>query len=444
MNHTRRLFMQKTASACAAIAIPTIVPSGMFGKNAPSNRISVGLIGMGRQAYYSNLPYFLHDKRTVVTAICDVDSWRLEQSAQKVKSVYDHDRCLRFNDWRELISRDDIDAVMISTPDQWHVPMALEAVLRGKHVCCEKPLTFSIAEGRVLADAAAAKGVVFQTDTECRANRHMHKTAELALNGYLGTIRRIEVGVPKADVAGGDPTPQPEPEELDYALWAGPAPLHPFTVDRVHPQHSFDRPGWMRCRPTCAGVITNWGTHLLDVAQIINRTQRTGPISVEGTGVYPPVGSGLWDVLIDFQVHYRYQNGVVLDYHTSSRPFIRVEGESAWIEAQWGTGLTASDPALIRLRVKETDERLCMREDKDDFLYAIQNSTDAQIDAEVGHRTCSMCQIGEIAVQRGHKLTWDPHTEQFSDDREANLMRYASYRSPWNTYALRAQSYQPW
>jgi myo-inositol 2-dehydrogenase / D-chiro-inositol 1-dehydrogenase len=444
MNVTRRTFMRKATSACAAIAIPTIVPSGMFGKNAPSNRITIGMIGMGRQACYSNLPYFLHDKRTVVTALCDVDSWRLEQAAQKVQSIYENTDCLRFKDWRDLIAREDLDAVMISTPDQWHVPMALEAVRRGKHVCCEKPLTFSIAEGRVLADAAAEKGVVFQTDTECRADMHMHKTAEIALNGYLGTIRRMEVGVPKADAAGGDPTPQPEPAELDYALWTGPAPLHPYTVDRVHPRQSFNRPGWMRCRTTCAGVITNWGTHLLDVAQIINRTQRTGPISVEGTGFYPPSGSGLWDVLTGFQVRYRYANDVVVDYHTAPEPFIRVEGDTAWFEAKWGKGLSASAPALIRLRVKETDERLCRREDKDDFLYAIQNSVGAQIDAEVGHRTCSMCQIAEIAIKRGHKLDWDPKAEQFPNDQEANQMRYAGYRLPWDAYALRPQSYQPW
>lgn len=180
---------------------------------------------------------------------------------------YGNGDCLATGDWREVVGRDDIDAIMNSTPDHRHVPISVAAVRRGKHVSCEKPLTLSVAEGRVLADAVAKHGVTFRTDSECRTDAYMHRVTELVRNGYVGAIRRIEVGVPTGDVAGGQATPTPVPAELDYDMWTGPAPQKPYAVDRVHPPQAYTRPGWMRCRDTCEGMVTNWGTHTLDATQ---------------------------------------------------------------------------------------------------------------------------------------------------------------------------------
>ncbi len=429
---TRRAFFHTAGAAGMAIGFPAIVPARVLGRQAPSNRIHLGMIGMGRQAVYANLPPFLQSADVRVVAVCDVDRWRLDQARQKVDKHYGDQHCRATTDWREVVARDDIDAIMNSTSDQWHVPISLAAVRHGKHVSCEKPLTLSVAEGRVLADAVKQQGVVFRTDSECRSHRYMHKTAELAINGYLGTIERIKVGVPAGDIAGGDATPMPVPEELDYDMWLGPAPEKPYAVDRVHPRHALTRPGWMRCRDTCEGMITNWGTHLLDVAQLVNQTEQTGPVSVEGTGMYPEPGSGLWNVLLDFQLQYRYANGVVVDY-VIEPPYIRVEGSEGWIEAHWHSkgGLTAHDKAIFRLKLKDSDRRVPFREDKEDFIYAIQNRCNTMCDAEVGHRTCSIGQLGHIAIQRGKKLEWDPMRERFLDDVEANRMLHRSYRTPW-------------
>ena len=194
----------------------------------------------------------------------------------------------------------------------------------------------------------------------------------------------------------------PTPKELDYDMWMGPIAAKPYTVDAVHPPKSYGRPGWMRCRDTCEGMITNWGTHVLDVAQQVNNTERTGPVSVEATGTYPKPGSGIWNVLLNFKAHFRYENGVTLDY-LSDPPgaCVRVEGERGWIQANWYRkgGLQASDRQILTTKLKDTDLHLPQRGDKEDFIYCIKNNApgESMIDAEVGHRTCS---IGQLAPHR--------------------------------------------
>lgn len=434
---TRRAVLKATGAAGVTLGFPTIVPSSVFGQKAPSNRITIGMIGMGRQAMYANVGPFLYSEDCQVVAVCDVDKWRLDNAKKKVDGFYKNSDCRAYTDWRDVIARDDIGAIMNSTSDQWHVPISLAAVRKGKHVSCEKPLTRSIAEGRVLADAVKKHGVVFRTDSECRSDAYMHKTAQLAINGYLGNIKRIKVGVPANDVAGGNATPMDVPDELDYDMWVGPAPMKPYTLDRVHPRHGYGRPGWMRCRDTCEGMITNWGTHLLDVAQSLNGTERTGPVSVEGTGKYPEPSSGLWNVLLDFRVQYKYAKGVVLDYFTDV-PYLRVEGDEGWIQTHWHSkgGLTAHDKSIFRIKYKESDIRLPQRQDKEDFIYAIKNKCDTMANAEVGHRTCSLGQLGHIAIQRKKKLTWAPKAERFTDDAKGNEMLDVSYRKPWELSAM--------
>ncbi len=414
-----------------------IVPASVFGASAPSNRITVAMVGMGRQARYANLPPFLVSEHTIVTAVCDVDAWRLKQAKAEVDKHYGNTDCRAYRDWREVVARNDVDAIMNSTPDHWHVPISLAAVRAGKHVSCEKPLTLSIAEGRVLADAVKKRGVVFRTDSECRSNAYMHRAAELVVNGYIGRLKRAEVIVPTGDEAGGDATPAPVPEELDYDMWLGPAPMKPYALDRVHPRESFERPGWMRCRDTCEGMITNWGTHLLDVLQLAHGSERTGPVEVEGSGEYPAPGSGLWNVLLHFKARFRYADGVSVDYGTGDATYVRFEGEEGWVQSTWFSGkdfqegLTASSDTLLHTKPRDGDIRLPQRADKEDFIYGIRTGKPVMADAEIGHRTCSMGQIAHIAVQVGRKLAWNPDTERFADDAQANALLERPIRGDW-------------
>ncbi|MBM4028382.1 MAG: Gfo/Idh/MocA family oxidoreductase [Planctomycetes bacterium] len=435
---TRRTFLRDSlgAAAGAALLAPTIVPSSVFGAHAPSNRITVGMIGMGRQAYHSNVKTFFSFPDVQVVAVCEVDAWRLENGRKAVETHYAKDRssgtfqgCQVYRDFRDLLARPDIDAVMISTPDHWHIPMAIAAARAGKDISCEKPLTLCIAEGRILSDTVKRYNRVFRTDSEFRSHACFQRTCELVLNGRIGKVHTIRTGVPVGDVAGPVEPTMPVPEELDYDLWLGPAPVAPYTVNRVHPRQSYDRPGWMRVRDYCEGMVTNWGTHLNDIAQWGNGTERTGPVEVEGTGRYPT--DGLWEVLLGFELRYRYANGVHLFYGTS-RPYIRFEGSEGWIEADYTKRTIKAEPESILTSTLKPDEiHLPLQDEKRDFIDAVKTRGQTLADAEVGHRTTSLCQLGHIAIQVGRTLAWDPQAERFTNDETANRMLGRPLRSPW-------------
>jgi len=227
----------------------------------------------------------------------------------------------------------------------------------------------------------------------------------------------------------------PVPEGLDYAMWLGPAPEQPYTLDRVHPRESYERPGWMRCRDYCEGMITNWGTHVLDVFQLAHNSERTGPVEVEAKGEYPAPGSGLWGVLLDFKASFRYTDGVTVDYRTDEGAFIRFEGDEGWINAKWISdmkeGLTASSDSILNAKPKDGGVSLPQRADKEDFIYGIRTGQPVMIDAEIGHRTCSMGQIAHIAIRANRKLTWDPDTERFTNDEPSNALLERPIRGDW-------------
>ena len=432
---SRRRFLR--AGGLLAGAGPLVLPGRLFGQGAPSKQVAVGLIGLGRQAYHSNLPAFLAMDDVRVVAVCDVDAWRLEEGRKRVDSQYADGApaprgCAAFRDFRALLARPDIDAVMISTPDHWHVPIALAAVKAGKDVSCEKPLTLSVREGRALADAVKRRARVFRTDSEFRSLKNFHRIVELVRNGRIGRLRRIRTAVPKTDTTLPPQPAMPVPEELDYELWTGPAPMSPYTVERVHPRRDLaGRPGWMRVRDYCEGLITNWGTHLNDIAQWGNGTDRTGPVEVEARGTYPP-RENLWNVLVDFEAHYRYANGVTLEYRME-RPFIRFEGDEGWVETEFGKpGIRASKDSILDAAKGPGWVSLPRRPDKEDFIEAVKTRAGTMEDAEVGHRTCSLCQIAHIAIQLGgRKLRWDPATERFEETAANALLDRPSWRAPW-------------
>ncbi len=435
---TRREFLGGMSGVVlgTAMAGPVVIPGNAAGADSPSNRITIGMIGMGRQAYYSNLKSFLNAADAQVVAVCDVDEWRLDNARKAVEQHYakqttsgTYQGCAVYKDFRELLDRDDIDAVMISTPDHWHVPMAIEAAKAGKDISCEKPLTLSIAEGRELSDTVHRYSRVFRTDSEFRSHACFQKTCELVLNGRIGKVHTIRTGVPAGDIGCGPKASMAVPEELDYEMWLGPASYAPYTLDRVHPRQSYDRPGWMRVRDYCEGMVTNWGAHLNDIAQWGNGTERTGPVEVKGRGEYPK--DGLWNVLLSFDIQYKFANGVKL-FYSISRPHIRFEGSEGWIEADYNTRSIKAEPeSILQAPIKPNEIHLPLKDEKRDFLDAVKTRGQTLEDAEVGHRTTSLCQLGHIAIQTGRKLRWDPDAERFEGDDVANRMLTRPMRSPW-------------
>ncbi|WOO42355.1 Gfo/Idh/MocA family oxidoreductase [Rubellicoccus peritrichatus] len=437
INLTRRQALAKFAVAGAAF---TILPSALRGAAAPSNRVNIAMIGTGRQGINVNMKTFLGMEDVRIVAVCDVDRKRAEYAKSIVDAKYGNSDCKLFGDFREAMEMQGLDAVMISTTDHWHGIQALYAMKLGLHVCCEKALTRYFDESQALVQAADKTGLVFRTDTECRSAAYMTKTANLVLNGYLGNVQRIEVGVPKELQSGiGDPTIVPVPEYLDYEMWQGPAQLRPYSVDRVHrtnPQtgEPVQRPGWLRLSEYCAGMICNWGAHLIDVANLCNNTSDTGPISCEGTGDFPTDQNGIWDTIVSMDLHYEYANGVKLDYKISNA-YVRVEGDEGWIQANWfgKSGLQAHDRKIFRTKFRDTDKLVSTKSDKRDFIDAVRKDTPVMIDAKAGHRVFSQCLLGLAAIKSREKLTWDPVSEKITNNPQAEaMMKYSYYRPEWD------------
>ena len=443
---TRRQFLRRTSTALAAAwAGPIIVPGRVLGRDggvAPSNRIAIGFIGTGRQARYANIPGFLNQPDAHAVAVCDVDSWRMAEARKQVEEYYaqatasgSYKGCAVFRDWRELIARKDIDAVMISTPDHWHMIQAIAALKAGKDVSCEKPLSRNLTEGRRLVETVKAHQRVFCTDSEFRASRSMHKAAQLVRNGKIGKLQRIITATPKDSTIGPQPE-MPVPPELDYEMWLGPAPKSPYTEKRVHPRHETQgRPGWLQIQDYADGMLANWGSHLNDIAMWANDTEHTGPVEVEATGTFAPAGN-LWNVVQTFEARFLFANGVPLICKTD-RPYIRFEGSEGWIQVDYPPKTQIHDKSLLKWEPGPNDIRLpLMASEKRDFLDAVKSRKQPQYDAEGGHRRASLSHLALASIQLGRKLKWDPVAEKVNGDDEANkLLQPKPLRAPWKLEA---------
>ncbi len=428
---TRRRFLQAAAApaiaaGAASVAAPTIVAARALGGQvavAASDRITVGCIGLGGQGM-SNLNAFLRQPDAQVVALCEVDARRLAAANQAVRQRYGEGaQPLTTKDFRDIIARPDIDAVMISTPDHWHAPMSVAAAKAGKDVICEKPTT-SVAEGRVLCDVVKRYGTVYQTATEDRSVPQYLRIAELVRNGRIGKVHTIRVGLPAGPGGPGDPTPRPVPPELDWDLWLGPAAWAPYCPDRVH--FNFRWISDYSC-----GMLADWGMHLLDTAQWGNDTEHTAPVEVEGTGEY--FATGLYDTAHHFELTYRYANGVVLRVQ-STGPAIRFEGSEGWVgNTGWRAPVEASSPSILDSVIGPDELHLytCPQGEHRNFLDCVKSRKDPYFPAEIAQRCNTICHLGNIAMQLRRPLRWDPEHEQFIDDAQATRMLGRAYREPW-------------
>ncbi|MDR3676496.1 MAG: Gfo/Idh/MocA family oxidoreductase [Acidobacteriota bacterium] len=417
MNLSRRTFILGAGAGTAGL---------LLGKVSPSNRITVGVIGIGRQTVNVNLPQFFSMPDVQVTALCDVDAWRLAKAKAQVEGAYAKQSSsgafkgiTTYENFHELLANPSLDAVFIGGPDHWHVQMSMDAIKAGKDVSCEKPITRCIADGRALSDLVKKHQRVFRTDSEFRSHENFHRAVTLVRNGHIGKLHTIRTGVPGSDV-GCPPQPNmPVPPELDYERWQGPAVHAPYTEKRVHTPKSYDRPGWMRHQYYCDGMITNWGAHLNDIAQWGNGTDRTGPVEVEAHGTYPPADS-FWNVLLNFEAEYRYANGVRLFYKTDDKVYVRFEGSEGWIFAEYLKPLQAEPASILDVKIGENEIHFPLKSDKQDFIDAVKTRGQTLEDAEVGHRTTSVCHLAHISIQTGKKLNWDPVKERVTNSSEAD------------------------
>jgi hypothetical protein len=397
----------------------------------------MGCIGVGRQglADMQELIYRGLEVGARVVAVADVDAHRLEHAQWLVDKIYAAElgtnkpaACAGYRDFRELLARPDIDGVTIVTPDHWHAVHAVAAANAGKDIYLEKPMTYTIAEGQKLVQAVRKNKRVLQVGSQQRSGIYFRTACELVRNNRLGRLRTIQVLLPM-DVGSGNPGPMPVPKNLDYDFWLGPAPEAPFSEDRTHPQHSYERPGWLQIEPYCRGMITGWGSHMNDIAQWGNGTDDTGPTSFEGRGEFP--ARGLFNVHTTFHVEAGYANGVRLIMKTEEPGSVRFEGERGWIHVQRDK-LEASDPAVLREKIGDNEVRLYVSNNHmKNFLECMRSRKDPVAPVEVGHRSNSICVLAHIAMKLGRKLAWDPKAELFVGDEAANAWLDYAHRAPW-------------
>ena len=452
----RRTFLRTSAaSASAAFVLPTIVPSHVLGKQAPSNRIRIGQIGFGRIAQSHDLPESLKHDFTVGVAVADVDLKRARLGKEWIMN-YENELSKAaagigvYQDYREMLDREDLDAVIISTPDHWHARPAMDAALAGKHIYLQKPASLTIAEGRQMSDMVNRTGIIFQQGSQQRGTSpwpQFHRACELVRNGRIGELEKIEIGLP-GDPSGPEEAEMPVPPELDYRMWLGSTPWQYYTEKRVHPQHDFSRPGWLRCEQFGAGMITGWGAHHLDTAHWAMGTEYTGPVEVEAEASFP--ASGLWDVHGDFMVHAKYANGVAMQVSGSFPNGVKFYGSEGWIFVSRGAvtvtasdpaspdtqlkALDASDPKILESEIGSNEIHLYKAPEQHlDWLQAIRENRDPVAPAEVGHRSCSACLVSHIAMKLDGKLHWDPVRERFRDHDAANEMLSRPQQHPYGT-----------
>jgi predicted dehydrogenase len=399
----------------AALAAPTIVPSSVFGRNAPSNRVVIGAIGAGRISRSHDMKEIHKHGDAQIVAVCDVDTIRLGAGKELVDARYTastgkpYAGTRMYTDYRELLANKEIDAVLISTPDHHHSPQAVHAVRAGKHVYLQKPAALTIAEGRTMADAVKA-------------------------SGRIGKLRHVEVGLP-GDPSGPEAPPMPVPSNLNYDAWLGTTPEVPYTEIGVHPQDSFEnRPGWLRIEQYGAGMITGWGSHHIDTAHWGMDMELSGPVEVWGKAEFPK--SGLWDVHGAFETHARYGNGVTMTVSGALPNGVKFIGDRGWIFVTRSGAVTSSDPSGPQIDpLQASDPKILtsvigpnevhllkVPEQHRNWLDAILTGVPVSAPAEVGHRACSTCLLHWTAMKTGRRLKWDPKAERFIGDDEANAM----------------------
>jgi predicted dehydrogenase len=421
----RRNFIRNAAVVSSFFIVPRHVLGGR-GYVAPSEKITLGFIGCGRQA--GGLHHrFANLAETQVVAACDVYAAKLEKFINANKEIYaakagqsGFSGTTAYSDFRELLARQDIDAVVIATPDHWHAAIAVRAAEAGKDIYCEKPLSLTVREGRAMVDAARKNRRVFQTGSMQRSWKEFTQAVQLVRSGAIGEIKRIQVSVggpPKEWDLQGEPTPQ----GLDWDFWMG-----PNVVER--PYHNFLAPGldatfwakWRDYREFGGGGMTDWGAHMFDIAQWGLAMDHSGPVKV-----IPPAGkqSGL---------HYEYANGVQMLHQSEGKNYCHFFGTEGDVYVQRGELRTT--PETLKDKVfAEHDYKFYVSTDHyQDFLNAIKTRKPPICDVEVGHRTATVCNIGNIAYRLQRPLEWDPEKERFKKDGHANKLLKRKMRKEWS------------
>ena len=426
--HSRRRFLQQAAAAGAISGFPAIVPAsvlGAEGRPAPSNRITIGAIGVGGQGN-GNLGGFLGDPRCQVVAVNDVDRNNAERTQRRVNDVYNNQDCAAYPDFRELLARDDIDAISLATPDHWHAIPAILSAKSGKDIYGEKPFSHDLREGRAMVDAVSQYGRIWQTGSWQRSTGNFRFACELVRNGRIGKVHTVEVGLPTGGGGGNAPFTDPPPN-MDYDFWCGPAPWAPYSSDRTHWN-------WRWQMDYGGGQLMDWVGHHGDIAQWGLGTETTG--AVEFNPIYADFPqTGIWDAATRYRIECTYANGVkmiVQNAEGQHRMGAKWIGTDGWVWVDRG-GFDTQPKSLMQDKIGSDEINLYRSNNHiGNFIDCVISRRPTITPAEVAHRSASVGHLCVIAMALGRKIRWNPDTEEIVGDPTANTMLGRAKREPWS------------
>jgi len=433
----RREFLKRAAAAAGALRFPTIIPASVLGAGGavpPSDRIAIGCVGVGRMGS-GNLRNFLNLEEARVLAICDVQESARGRAKDLVNTKYRDNSCTGYSDYRELLERKDIDALMLATGERWTPIIGSQAALRGKHMYYEKPLALTAEYAKAIRATVVRSGVVFQFGTQQRSSRYFRFACELVRNGKIGELQKVVIGS-----SGGGPRqppeePKPAPPGVDWDMWLGPAPWVPYSDLRISII-------WLRIADYGLGNLAGgWGIHDIDMAQWFNNSDDTMPVTVEGTGT---LYDDIRDTIATYDIEHTYANGVkihFMDLATAKSRYpqfppdggnsVVILGSEGWI---WVSrqGMKTHPERVMRTVFRPSDQRVIRSDDhRKNFLDSIRTGRPNISPIDVAARDEMICQMGDIAVRLKRKLRWDPVREHFIDDEQANRRLSKAMRSPW-------------
>lgn len=439
------------------MSVPLIIPSRLLGAEAPSNRLRIGHIGCGRIARGHDMPGVFHSGLADIVAVCDLDAKRLADGKILIEAFYrDAARAVpaisTFGHYRDLIARDDIDAVVISLPDHQHAEVAIAALRAGKDVYLQKPFTMTHAEGVLLRDEVARTKRILQVGSQQRSwneSQQFRKACEFVRSGRVGRLKNVEIGLPIDPTKPDDPE-QLVPSNLDYDGWLGPTPQVYYTEQRVHPQNDYSRPGWLRNESYCLGMITGWGAHHFDTAHWGMNLELSGPSRVQSQAEFPT--NKIWNVHGAYDVHLVYPGDIHLTVSDKLPNGIKFIGDEGWIfvSREPQAAATSSDPAIRPTSLKPLDASDPKLLDPNgitvkfpesnshhkNWLECVKSRATPLSPAPIAHRANTACIVSWIAMKLGRPLNWDIQTERFVNDDEANSMLSRPERAPYGATRL--------
>ena len=454
----RRHFMKMAA---AALTLPAILPSSVFGQNSPSKRVTLGVIGWGMQGP-GNTKSFLALEDCQVVAACDLDKNHLQSAVNTINEHYGNKDCKAYHDYRELLARKDIDAVMIAVPDHWHELVATEAARQKKDIYGEKPLAKTIAEQQSIVRAVQQNKIIWQTGSWQRSEAQFRKACEIVRSGLIGKVTHVEVGLPSGhhDFANSTPellkklaalnvkdlslvTPDTEawkiavsepPAELDYETWIGPSQMEPYIKQRLHKN-------WRWNYNTGGGQLLDWIGHHCDIAHWGMDCDLSGPTEIEGHGEFPNP-KAMWNTATKYRIEAKYPNDITM---TIAGGHSDIQGGTKWIGTEgwvWvdrgdvGKSFDSSNPAWKKGKnLAEEFRKVKLYESSNhqrNFIDCVKSRQPTITPAEVAHHSAIPGHLGLIAMRTGRKIRWDNATEKIIGDDAASKLTSREYRAPWH------------